>query len=243
MRIRTIVALAAVGILGALPASAVAQATGEVGGAPTMGAPLPFPPPHKKTFLPKATSEAIVIGVGFGPFGKVEIVAQDTNKGLCIDIDQIGRDSSSGTCGRVVLPSSIAIQSETFEIDSKNGRRSLSEVAGFMQPSAASVIAIASRRKGGRRTRKAVSGIVAVPDSDLLARLHQKPFGFFVADFRGCLADAKMRVKAFDPVGVLLGSSVMPRPKKLFPRFRTCVPGTSTVGFVIGGAARTALAR
>lgn len=242
MRAWTKAAIGLTVLLGAVPAGAGAQATGEIGGPPTMGPPLPFPPPHKKTSLPKATSEAIVIGVGVGPFGKVEIVGQDSNVGLCIDIDQVARDTSSATCGRVVLPRSIAIQSETFEVDSKKGRRSLSEVAGFVQPSAASVTAVASRRKRGKRTRKEVSGILAVPSSDVLARLHQMPFGYFVADFRGCVADAKMRVTAFDPAGVLLGSSVMPRPGKIFPRFRPCIPGTSSVGFVVGGSARTALA-
>jgi hypothetical protein len=49
-------------------------------------------------------------------------------------------------------------------------------------------------------------------------------------------------VTAFDPAGVLLGSSVMPRPGKIFPRFRPCIPGTSSVGFVVGGSARPALA-
>lgn len=241
MRVRRILVGAAFGVV-LIPTAASAQGVGEIGGPPTMGAPFRFPPPHRKQrFQPRATSEAIVIGVGFNRSGRVEVVGQDSNFGLCIAIDHVKRQGSTTSCGPLVLPRSIAIDSETFEIERKRGR-SRSEVTGFMQPTVAHVRIVASRHKGRRRTRKAVSGIVAMPSSDLLARLHQStPFGYFVADFRGCLADAKMRAQAFDAAGLLLGSSLMPRPGKLFPNFVTCSVGSSSV-FVIGTSARTASA-
>jgi hypothetical protein len=239
MRVGKIAAFGAVLVLWAVPANVGAQGIGEIGGPPTMGAPLPFPPPHKKTPLLRAKSEAIVIGVGVGAFGRVEIVGQDTEAGLCIFVEHPEQGTSSDSCGQVSHPSLIAVRSATFEIGRRRGR-SLSEAAGSMQPGVAAVTAIGHPHKGRERRRKAVSGIVAVPSSDLLARLHQAtPFGYFVADFRGCLADAKIEVQAFDAAGVLLGSSGVPSPTEVFPRFEPCHPGSSSVFFHTVGNART----
>jgi hypothetical protein len=220
--------------LSALGWSAVAhaQATGEIGGAPTMGGRLS--PAKGKPVPPR--SEPIVIGVGDGPFGRVEIVAQDTKAGLCISVDHPNTGSSSGTCRPPSLPRSIAIQEVAFESAKRRGH-SLSEYSGFMQPSVAAVTGIASRRKQGKRRRKSVQGIVAVPDSDVLMRLHQSaPFGYFVADFRGCLTEAKIRVKAFDASGGFLGLSQIPKLRP-FPGFDFCAPGLTTIGLVASSAA------
>jgi hypothetical protein len=213
--------------------AANAQTTGEVGGPPTIGH-LPFPPPHKKTFFPKATSEAIVIGVGFNPFGKVEIVGQDTKAGLCIFVDQL-REGSSGpsSCRAVAVPPTIAADTLTWQT-SRRRSKSLSELSGFMQPSVASVIAVARRHKGRKQTRKAVSAIVAVPSQDLLARLHQgTAFGFFAADFRGCLEDAKVRFHAFNATGALLGTSQvnLSFPKRFTDFLQPCKPGAGIAVF------------
>jgi hypothetical protein len=227
--------MAAIGLtllLGDVPASAGAQTTGEVGGPPTMRGHLPFPPPHKKTYVPKATTEPIVIGVGFNAFGKVEIVGQGLKRGLCVFVDQLNRAESHSRCGPVTVPRSIAIESESYETDRRHHGRSLSEFSGFMQPTVATVTAVAHGSKGGRRTRKTVPGIVAVPTSELLTRLHQTTaFGYFVTDFRSCVARAKISLRGFDPAGALLGSSEVPPPAKWFPKFKPCHPGSSFVGF------------
>jgi hypothetical protein len=233
-------------LLGVVPASAGAQTTGEIGGPPTNGSPLPFPPPHKRLFLPKATTEAIVIGVGFTAFGKVELVAQGISKqGLCIFIDHLQRaDGGSDTCAPTVLPRVIKTDSIIWESQRRHSR-SLTELSGFMQPSVASVIAVAHPRKGRKRSTKLVPGVIAVPGPDLLARLHQAaPFGYFVSDFRGCITDVKVRVHAFDPAGLLLGSSLanLGFPNR-FQEFDPCRPGSSSVGFGTSSSAQTAVAR
>jgi hypothetical protein len=226
--------MAAIGLtllLVVLPSSTSAQTTGEVGGPPTKGGHLPFPPPQKKTFLPRATTEPIVIGVGSNAFGKVEIVGQGFKGGLCVFVDQLNRAKSHNRCGPVAVPRSIAIESENYETDRRHRGRSLSEFSGFMQPTVATVTAVAHRTKGGKRTRKAVPGIVAVPSPELLSRLHQtRAFGYFVADFRSCVARAKISLRAFDPAGALLGSSETPPPTKRFPGFKPCHPGSGFVG-------------
>jgi hypothetical protein len=236
------VLLLAVLALAALSPAAHAQTTGEVGGPPTMGGHLRFPPPQKKTPFPRATSEAIVIGVGLDPFGRVEIVGQGSKDGLCIFVDHLERGEIGGTCGPTVLPKVIRTSSIVWQSQRRRSR-SLTELSGFMQPSVASVTAVAHPREGRKRTRKAVPGITAVPGRDLLARLHQPaPFGYFVADFRGCIT-AKVRVHAFDPTGLQLGSSMVNLgfPNRFEP-FDPCEPGSSTVGFVTAPSARTAVA-
>jgi hypothetical protein len=236
--------IAVAATVAALPATAGAQATGEIGGPPTMGSPLPFPPPHKKSFLPKATTEAIVIGVGFTAFGKVELVGQGISKqGLCIFIDHLQRaDGGSFTCAPAVLPKVIKTDSIVWESQRRQSR-SLTELSGFMQPSVASVTAVAHPRKGRKRSTKLVPGVIAVPGPDLLARLHQAaPFGYFVSDFRGCISDVKVRVHAFDPTGLLLGSSLanLGFPNR-FQEFDPCRPGSSSVGFGTSSSARSAV--
>jgi hypothetical protein len=242
MRIRAAVVFVALLVLGAVPTEAAGQATFEIGGPPTKRH-LPFPPPQKKTFLPKATSEAIVIGTGFNTFGKVEIVGQGTKAGLCIFIDHLQKSSGQGTCGPVALPKVIATNSIVWQSETRR-KRSLTELSGFMQPNVATVTVVAHLGKGRKRSRKAVAGIIAVPSPDLLARLHHTtPFGFFVADFRGCVTDAKVRIHAFDLNGLILGSSRVNLgfPKRFKP-FDPCEPGSSTVGFVSAASARTAIA-
>jgi hypothetical protein len=227
----------------ALPPAAHGQATGEIGGPPTMGGHLPFPPPPKKTFFPKATSEAIVIGVGFTAFGKVEIVGQGSKAGLCLFVDHLKRRIAAGTCGPTVLPKVIGTDSIIWESRRRRGR-SLTELAGFMQPGVANVTAVAHLRKGRKRSRKVVPGVVALPGPDLLARLHQPTaFGYFVADFRGCITDVKVRVRAFDLTGLLLGSTIanLGFPNR-FREFDPCEPGSSSVAFGVASSARTAVA-
>jgi hypothetical protein len=110
----------------------------------------------------------------------------------------------------------------------------------------ASVTATAHRRKGRRRTAAVVPGIVAVPGPDILAKLHQStPFGFFVADFRGCLADAKVRFNAFDAGGFLLGTSKvnLAFPKRFTDALKPCHPGGGFVFFGAAASARTAVRR
>jgi hypothetical protein len=243
MRVRRILFGAAL-VVALVPATARAQETGEIGGPPTLGGHLPFPPPHKKTFFPKATSEPIVIGAGPGPLGRVEIVGQGSKGGLCIFIDHPKQGSGSGGCGRVAVPNVIA--PDTFTWETRQHRsKSLSELSGFMHPTVASVTAVAHRRKGHKRTRKAVSAIVAVPSPELLSRLHQAtPFGFFLAGFRGCLADAKMRFHAFDAAGLLLGTSHLNLafPGRFNEAFQPCEPGSSGFAFFLPArAARTAV--
>jgi hypothetical protein len=191
MRAWTMLAIGLTLLIGAMPGVACAQATGEIGGPPTMGH-LPFPPPHNKKIFIRARSEPIVIGVGFSAFGKVEIVGQDSDSGLCISIDHPKQDMTFESCGEVAVPPrAIAPDLLTWRTR-RHRRKSLSDLSGFMQPTVASVTAVAHQRKGRKRTRKAVSGTVAVPSPDLLARLHQSTsFGFFAADFRGCLENAK----------------------------------------------------
>src|SRR5919201_1700674 len=113
MRVRRILIGAALGIT-ALPAAASAQGVGEIGGPPTLRH-LPFPPPNKKTFFPKATSEPIVIGAGSNTFGKVEIVGQDTKDGLCIFLDHLKQGGGGGTCGSISLPKVIGADSVVWE--------------------------------------------------------------------------------------------------------------------------------
>jgi hypothetical protein len=207
-----------------------------------MGGHLRFPPPTKKTFFPKATTEPIVIGVGFNGFGRLEIVGQGSKGGLCIFLDYVTRQTSSATCGPISSPGVIAVDSIVWETPQKRAR-ALTELSGFMQPSVASVNAVARIRKGHRVRSKASSGIVAVPSADLLARLHQStPFGFFVADFRGCLTD-KVRLHALDASGLQLGTTLanLHFPSRFRP-FDPCTPGSSTVGFGVAGSARAALA-
>jgi hypothetical protein len=230
-----VVALASAALL---PATAGAQATGEIGGPPTMPH-LPFPPPQKKTFFPKARSEAIVIGVGFTAFGKVEIVGQDAKAGLCIFVDHLKRGSSGGTCGPTQLPKVIRTESIIWESHRRRSR-SLTELSGFMQPGVANVTAVAHLRKGRKRARKAVAGVIAVPGPDLLARLNQAtPFGYFVADFRGCISDVKVGVQAFDPSGLVLGRTIsnLAFPNR-FREFDPCTAGSSSVAFVVTPSAR-----
>jgi hypothetical protein len=239
---RILSVLAVMGSAALLPATAGAQATGEIGGPPTMSH-LPFPPPQKKTFFPKARSEAIVIGVGFTAFGKVEIVGQDTKAGLCIFVDHLKRGSSGGTCGPTLLPKVIRTESIIWESQRRRSH-SRTEFSGFMQPSVARVIAVAHLRKGKKRSRNAVPGVVAAPGSEILARLHQPTaFGYFVADFRGCITDVKVRVHAFDLTGLRLGSSLanLGFPNR-FREFNPCEPGSSSFAFVAAAAARTAVA-
>jgi hypothetical protein len=235
-------------VLSGAPSKAAGQTTGEVGGPPTMGGHLPYPPPQhrdKRNRSPlRARSEPIVIGVGFGPFGRIEIVGQDTNNGLCIYIDHPNRDATFQTCGVVTAPErAIAPDTFTWDVPRRRGN-ALNELSGFMQPTVGSVTAVAHRRKGRKRTRKAVPGTIAVPSPDLLARLHQSTsFGFFAADFRGCLEHTKVRVHAFDPAGLQLGSSrVNPGfPNRFNEAFQPCRPGSA--GFAIfGGPTRTAVA-
>ena len=240
MRLREIALWAVALALACFPAAAGAQTTGEVGGPPTEQH-LPFPPPHKKTFFPKATSEPIVIGAGFTAFGKVEIVGQDTKDGLCIFVDYIKRGSGLGSCGPISLPKVIGATSILWDSQRRRSR-SLTELSGFMQPTVARVTAVTHPRKDRKRLRKEVPGIIAVPGPDLLARLHQAtPFGFFLTDFRGCITDVKVRVNAFDPAGLRLGRSItdLGFPKR-FKEFDPCKPGWSTVGFVSASSARSA---
>jgi hypothetical protein len=237
------IVVAAVLLVAALPAEASAQGIGEVGGPPTMGAPLRFPPPDKRTFFPRARSEAIVIGLGFNASGRVEIVGQDSKDGLCIFVEHVTGDNFSGRCGSMTLPKLIAVESVNWQTRGRRSR-SITEFAGFMQPSVAGVRAVARVHKGHKVKSKAVSGITAVPGSDLLARLNQTaPFGYYAADFRGCLTDAKVRLHAFDPSGQQLGTRLtnLSFPHRFRP-FDPCTPGSSSVGFVSPSSARTAVA-
>jgi hypothetical protein len=237
MRAWTMLAIGLTLLIGAMPGVAGAQATGEIGGPPTMGH-LPFPPPHNKKIFIRARSEPIVIGVGFSAFGKVEIVGQDSDSGLCISIDHPKQDMTFESCGEVAVPPrAIAPDLLTWRTR-RHRRKSLSELSGFMQPTVASVTAVAHQRKGRKRTRKAVSGTVAVPSPDLLAELHQSTsFGFFAADFRGCPENTKVRVHAFDAAGLLLGASRVNLgfPNRFNEAFQPCEPGSS--GFAFFGTA------
>lgn len=185
-----------------------------------------------------------MIGVGFNAFGKVEIVGQGSKEGLCIFADRLPRGGSVGTCGPTVLPEVIRANSIVWESQRRRSR-SLTELSGFMQPSVASVTAVAHPRRGRKRSTKLVPGTIAVPGPDLLARLHQAtPFGYFVVDFRGCITGVKVRIHAFDPAGLLLGGSManLGFPNRFRP-FDPCEPGSSTVGFGVTASARTAVAR
>jgi hypothetical protein len=238
------IAIVAALTLAAIPANAFAQATGEVGGPPTMGG-LPFPPPKKKTFGPKARSEPVVIGAGFNTFGKVEIVGQDSAIGLCVFIDHPKRGTSEGSCGPVSLPK--LIEANFFSWESRKRRsRSMTELSGFTQANVAAVGTVAHFHKARKRVAKRQPGIVAVPGPDVLARLHQAtPFGYFVADYRGCLSAAKVRLNAFDAAGLLLGRSQtnLGFPAELRETFDPCDPGTGGAGFGIETGAGTAVAR
>jgi hypothetical protein len=225
MGIRTTVALVAVGIAVGLPASAVAQERGTVGGPPSLGSPL------SKREGP--TSEAIVIGAGAGPQGRVEIVAQNSRLGLCVFIDHPDQKSESGNCGARVVPSTIGVMEETF-IGAKRRAHAVSAYSGFMQSTAASVVGVAAQRKkrSKRVRRKTVSGVAAAPGPEILSRLHEsQPFGFFTVEFRGCLTHAKVRVTALDPSGLFLASDLAFRPHAKPQtidgfRFVPCGPGT-----------------
>jgi hypothetical protein len=225
MRIGTIVASVTLGIAVALPASAVAQERGTVGGAPSLG------PPLSKREGP--TSEAIVIGTGTGPQGRVEIVAQNSKLGLCIFIDHPDQESSSGNCGTRVVPSTIGVLEETFT-GAKRRANAVSAYSGFMQPTASTVVGVAAQRKkrSKRVRRKTGAGIAAAPGPDILSRLHQsQPFGFFALEFRGCLIHAKVRVTAIDASGLFLASDLAFRPHAKPEeiggfRFVPCGPGT-----------------
>jgi hypothetical protein len=227
-----LVILFVVGFAAAAPAIATAQPTGEVGGPPTM-AHLPFPPPQNKKLFIRARSEAIVIGVGIDSFGRVEIVGQDSDSGLCISVDHPKQGVSSSGCGSIALPRVIA--ADTFNWRTRRHQhKSLAEVSGLMQPTVATVTAVAHRRKGHRRTSKAVSATVAVPGPDLLARLHQAtPFGFFVAGFRGCLGNSKVRFRGFAATGFLLGTFRVNLgfPGRFNDAFQPCEPGSGFAFF------------
>jgi hypothetical protein len=242
MRLKAILLVGA--LTAVLPASAIAQTTGEIGGPPTMQH-LPFPPPHKKKLFIKARSEPIVIGVGFSPFGKVEIVGQDSDSGLCISVDHPKHGTSSGGCLEVTEPAR-AIVPDTFTWQTRRHQhKSLSELSGFMQPTVARVTAVAHRRKGRKRTSKAVTGTIAVPTPDLLARLHQSTaFGYFATDFRGCLENSKVKARAFDATGLLLGTSQvnLAFPGRFNDAFQPCQPGAGFAFFGSPDFARSAVA-
>jgi hypothetical protein len=216
---------------------AIGQEPGQVGGPPTLGAPL------DKRGGP--TSEAIVIGAGIGPIGRIEVVAQNSKNGLCVFIDHPDRGGSEGTCGAFTLPTSIAVSQESF-VGARRRRNALSTYSGFIQPTVSSTIGVNSQRKKKGIRRKTAAGVTAVPASDILSRLHQdSPFAFFTVEFRGCLIDAKVRVRAFDASGTLLGTDQAFRPH--FPtriggmRFTPCAPGSSA-GVVRFGSVRVAAA-
>jgi hypothetical protein len=243
MKGRTILA-AAVLLVAALPARAGAQGVGEIGGPPTLGAPLVFPAPHKKTGFPKATGEAIVIGVGFTPVGRLEIVAQNSKSGLCIFNEHLRTLVIFGSCGRTDLIKPVEASSAGWDTRRKR-KSSITEVSGLIQPTVASVSAVVAREKGGKRVRKVVRATTAVPSSDLLARLHQdKPFGVFVADFRGCISNAKARVHAFDAMAGFLGSSQLRLglPKGLPESADPCNPDFGVGLFASTASARTRIA-
>jgi hypothetical protein len=232
MRVRWIL-FAAVLVVVLVPASASAQGIGEIGGPPTMGGHLPFPPPEKKKLFITAKSEPIVMGVGFDSFGRVEIVGQDSKEGLCISIDHPKQGASSTGCGSVAVPRVIAADTFTWQTR-RHQRKSLAELSGFMQPTVAAVTAVAHRRKGHKQTRKVVLATIAVPGPELLARLHQTTsFGFFVAGFRGCLGTAKVKFHGFDATGLLLGTSRVNLgfPGRFNDAFQPCEPGSGFAFF------------
>jgi hypothetical protein len=225
MRIREIAGGLVLLAVAAFPASAGAQGRGEIGGPPSLGSPL------EKREGP--TSEAIVVGTGLGPQGRVEIVAQNSKLGLCIFIDHPDQGNSGGSCGARVIPSTIGVMEETFTGAKRRGN-AVSAYSGFMQPAASSVIGTAAQRKNRskRVRRKTVAGIAAAPGPEILSRLHQsQPFGFFTVEFRGCLIHAKVRVTALDASGLFLDSDLAFRPRAAPQvvdgfRFVPCGPGT-----------------
>ena len=199
MRIPTAALFAALAL--ALPATAVAAEPGEIGGPPTED----FSDLRKSPFkgekgFPKAKSDAIVIGVGTTGQGRVEISAQDSNYGLCVNVDYLDAGHGSGSCPEAA-PENRPISLESFSLSYSGGKARSGDIAG---PTQGHVVALTMLTEHNHK-RKLIPAVFAHPDAAILARLHQQPFGFFVVPFRGCVPPYKTVSIPYDANGAELG--------------------------------------
>jgi hypothetical protein len=208
--------IAAVSLLVLTAASASAAEVGEVGGMPSdTSSALPKGKAKAKRFgVPRATSPPIVIGVADTTAGRVELVAQNSTKGLCLSSLAIDDFTVIGAC-RTSRPQPGAIEPIAWAI-SRFPRRVHSSVTGLVAPGVASMtVALESRGK-----RRHVLPAIATPDATILARLGvSEPFSYFHADYRGCIPPHKTITFAYDSAGLVTGSD---RGRR-FPRgFLSC---------------------
>jgi hypothetical protein len=170
------------------------QAPGSVGGPPTDSQ------SYEELRPLKPQSEVLVIGAARTVAGPVELVAFDSNYGLCVFVDR--RGGSSGGCGESLLTEDQSIAMEGWGYSGPNRR--VSYVTGFVSTSVARVYASARHPDGLRRT----SPLLAQVDAALASRLGQEePFGYVAVFAKGCISSPRFRVAALDSAGQSLGSS------------------------------------
>jgi hypothetical protein len=211
---RAIIAAASLLVLAAAPASAAE--VGEVGGPPSdTSSALPKGKVKAKRFgLPRALSPPIVIGVADTIGGRVELVAQNSTKGVCLSSLVIDHFTVIGACTRS-RPQPGDVQPIAWAIQ-QFPRRVYGSVTGLVPPGTPALsVALESRGK-----RRYVPPAIATPDASILARLGvSEPFSYFHADYSGCLPPHKTITLAYDIAGLVSGSARGPR----FPRrFLSC---------------------
>jgi hypothetical protein len=206
-RLIVIACLVALGV----PSQASAAKRGAIGGPPTSSPVLRM---ELKVLRP--SGPVIVIGRGRAAGTRIEILAFNSQTGLCVLVSRpkllrIG-DAQGLGCGGPLQPSSGQLELLEFGANWSKGHGWLySDQWGTISPSVASVTV--SMQLQGDPGPVPATVIYARPNDAILARLQQaQPINLFLAVAHGCALASQTKAAAFDASGAVIASFASPLP-------------------------------
>jgi hypothetical protein len=154
-------------------------------------------------------SKPIVVAVGPSSFGRIELIAQKREDGICLFVSYLKTRGPAGSfcTSQLYPPFEGAI--EAFAWGWTDDR---TQVEGTVTDEVESV----TLRLEANGQARSVRALLANPDSSILQRLHVKRFNYFFAVYRGCHPPHKIVAVAHDSAGAELGRSRGFKPPKGF---------------------------
>lgn len=136
--------------------------------------------------------------------GPTQLVAFWSTSGLCVEIDHLTPQSRAGGCDFTPLPSNRQVRAVGAGYVSTPGKPGITEILGQVVPSARFVLIEYKQARATHRLRAIVGRLPANRRKDA----GPSTLSWFGADMPGCLEGRNLRIRAFGPGKVLLGTAL-----------------------------------
>lgn len=157
--------------------------------------------------------DPVVVGKARFYDGRYEWVAMDVADGICFYTEVINRFSGSGSggCGPKVRPPGGKPLGAGWHGPGSGPGAHGPKATHIGGPARLGVARIRlTVRKGGERRR--YRGTIIRVDGDLLEKIgEQQPFAYWGRSIAGCVPSKRIRVRAYDSAGALLGAERPPQ--------------------------------